>query len=136
EDARYSSPGEPTALAQRRPQSRFAIPKGTHNMRTFNRHSPLRRVFENEHAAGLIRERAPEFSPSTVEQFADFPIGSILGLVLGASDPRTDEIVAAISEVEDTTAVPDQAPPIHPNGTFESVDVPRGSALVRIPNNA
>jgi len=105
-------------------------------MRTFDRHSQLRRVFENEDAAGLIRERAPEFSPSTVEQFADFPIGSILGLVLGASDPRTDEIVAAISEVEDTTPVPDEAPPIHPNGNFESMDVARGSALVRIPNNA
>jgi hypothetical protein len=105
-------------------------------MRTFDRHSPLRRVLENDDAARRIREQAPEFSASAVEQFRDFPFGPILALVLGASDPRTEALVAAISELEDATPVPHEVPPIHPNRNFEPAEVPRGSSLVKIPSNA
>jgi hypothetical protein len=94
-----------------------------------DRQTPTSSVLVHPEASAVISELAPEVlaSPMLVD-LADFPIGPLLGLILGEDDPRMREILDRASEFEDLTPVPTGIPAIDPDPAYESGSTPRASA--------
>ena len=85
----------------------------------------------------VLEAEAPElFESAMLEQLVDFPALPLLRLVLGEDDPRPDSIMAKISLIPDPRLVADEEPPISVDDSYESPDVVRGSARLRISEDA
>lgn len=106
-------------------------------MTTFHSRSALRDVLAQADARAVVEEIAPEVLDSSLAASGDpFPLGSILGVILEPSDPRVAELLGRLTQIEDLTPRPREAPPIVPPVDYESADTERASASVDLPSGA
>ncbi|MET0199727.1 MAG: DUF5060 domain-containing protein, partial [Rhodococcus fascians] len=103
-------------------------------MTTFHSRSALKDVLAQADARAVVEQIAPEVLVSGLATGGDtFPLLPVLRIILDPSDPRVGELMDRLKEIEDLTPRPPQAAPILPAADYESANVDRASATVRIP---
>jgi hypothetical protein len=106
-------------------------------MPTFHRRSAVADVLAQDDARAVLERIAPEVLHSPiVANMEAFPIGITLTAVLEEADPRAEQVLAAIGEIEDRTPRPVRSTQIDPRADYEGDEVPRASASVAIPSDA
>jgi hypothetical protein len=104
---------------------------------TIDRQTPASAVLAHPDARAVVRTIAPEaFESPMLVELGEFPVGSLLRLILGEGDPRVDAVLDAVAGFEDLRAVPVSEPPIVPRSDYEEDSVPSGSAASRVPASA
>lgn len=106
-------------------------------MRTLNRYTPFGVVLDNEEARAVLEQTVPAALTSPLmSQAGAFPLAGFLQLVLPNEADRIDEVVARLSEVEDTAPERAESDPITPDPSYEGSDVRAASAEVTPPVRA
>jgi len=100
-------------------------------MRTITRRTPFSSTIAVPEARAVIEKIAPSvFGAPVLQNLSDFPTGPLLGIVLGAEDPRTLQIMSELASFEDVTERPDPGTRAVLSDDYEAVDIARGSAAV------
>jgi hypothetical protein len=106
-------------------------------MTRFHDRSSIVDVLAQRDARAVIERIAPQILESPLASDGiTFPIGRVLPVMLEEGDPRVDEILAALRELEDRTERPVELPPVVPRDDYERDDVDSASATIRIPEHA
>lgn len=106
-------------------------------MTTFHSRSALKDVLAQADARAIVKEIAPEVLASSLATSGDpFPLATVLGFILEPSDPRVAELLRRLTEIEDLTPRPPEAPAIVPAADYESADIEPASASVTLPAEA
>ena len=80
-------------------------------MTTFHSRSALKDVLAQADARAVVEEIAPEVLVSSLATGGDpFPLGAILGVILEPSDPRVEELLQRLTQIEDLTPRRPEAP--------------------------
>lgn len=106
-------------------------------MPRFHRRSAVADVLAQPDARALLEQLAPELAQSPLAAPGQvFPIGGILELVLGGDAARVAEVLDRLSEIDDHTERPAEAPPIPLADDYELQSIERGSAGISTPTQA
>jgi hypothetical protein len=105
-------------------------------MPTFHARSNIADVVSQDDARELVRGLIPEVlaSPLATAE-ASFPLAAILELI-APGDPRNEQLLDALGEIEDRAPRPPLGEPIVPRADYEADTVERGTAPVMVPEDA
>lgn len=106
-------------------------------MSTFHARSSIADVLAQDDARAVVERIAPEVleSPLATDGIS-FPFARVLPVILDDGDPRVDELIAAVSSIEDHTPRPAESAPILPRRDYEGDEVVQGSAAIVVPSDA
>lgn len=100
-------------------------------MRTITRRTPFASTIAVPEGRAVIEKIAPVVLESPLATAVpQAPTATLIGLVLGADDPRIEQIMSELARVEDVTVRPDPGTPVVPSASYEGSDITRGSAPV------
>ncbi|WP_456285350.1 DUF5605 domain-containing protein [Microbacterium sp. JZ70] len=106
-------------------------------MRHITRRTPLATVLDHPDTRDVVARIAPDvLDAPLLKDLVGFPTGPILGLVLGAEDPRVTAILEELAAFEDRSERPADGRQVVPADDYESATTARASAGARVAESA